>query len=106
MAASKALRSDSKAEIASKTRQFDLVPLESFDSTKFPTNAEVLRRIFYFQDLSKNQPVKSIIDQVFAEMEDIYKRGLAIERSTKHHKNCKDQIYKLFQDTRRERKGP
>ena len=95
---SKALRSDSKAEIASKTRQFGLVPLESFDSTKFPTNAEVLRRIFYFQDLSKNQPVKSIIDQVFAEMEDIYKRGLAIERSTKQPKNCKDQIYKLFQE--------
>ena len=84
---SKDLRSDSKAAIAAKTREFDLVPLESFDTSKFPTNADVLRRIFYLSDLSYKRPVKSIIDQVFTEMEDIYKRALAIERSTKQSKN-------------------
>ena len=42
----KDLRSDTKAAIAAKTREFDLVPLESFDTSKFPTNADVLRRFF------------------------------------------------------------
>ena len=40
---SKELRSESKLAIAARTRPFDLVPLESFDTTRFPTNAEVLR---------------------------------------------------------------
>ena len=31
-------------------------------------------------------------------MEDIYKRALAIERSTKQSKYCKDQIFNLFED--------
>ena len=53
---------------------------------------------FYLSDLSYKRPVKSIIDQVFTEMEDIYKRALAIERSTKQSKNCKDQIFNLFED--------
>ena len=94
----KDLRSDTKAAIAAKTREFDLVPLESFDTSKFPTNADVLRQIFYLSDLSYNRPVKSIIDEVFTEMEDIYKRALAIERSTKKDISCKDQIFNLFED--------
>ena len=41
------LRSDSAVEVASTTRAFNLVPLNSFDTSKFPTNSEVLKRIFF-----------------------------------------------------------
>ena len=94
------LRSDSKIQVASTTRQFDLVPLDSFNSSMFPTNAEVLRRIFYLSDLSNTRSIASIVDQVFTEMKDIYSRGLAIERPTKHEKNCKEQLCKLHKDFR------
>ena len=40
------LRSDSAVEMASNTRTFNLVPLNSFETSMFPTNSEVLRRIF------------------------------------------------------------
>ena len=94
------LRSDSKIQVASTTRQFDLVPLDSFNSSMFPTNAEVLRRIFYLSDLSNTRSIASIVDQVFTEMKDIYSRGLAIERPTKHEKNCKEQLCKLHKEFR------
>ena len=99
------LRSISKAEESSMsttvnltTRQFNLVPLDSFDTTKFPTNSEVLRRIFYISDFSKKRSISSIADQVFTEMEDIYRRALAIERPTKQAKNCKAQMCKLHDE--------
>ena len=95
---SKELRSESKAAIAARTRPFDLVPLESFDTTRFPTNAEVLRRIFFLSDLSNSTPLKSKFDFVFNEMEDIYKKALAIQRSTKQKLHCIDQFSILYQD--------
>ena len=48
-----------------------------------PTNGEVLRRIFFLSDEKKSRSIKSKAEQVFKEVEDIYKRALAIERSTK-----------------------
>ena len=42
--------------------------------------------------------LKSVVDEVFNEIEDIYKRALAIDRATKQPKNCNDQICKLHKD--------
>ena len=96
------LRSDSAVEVASTTRAFNLVPLNSFDTSKFPTNSEVLRRIFFLLDLSKpkSRPINSIADQIFKEMENIYIKALAIEKSTKQPSFCKAQICKLYEDFR------
>ena len=44
----KSLRSDSQT--TTKTREFDLIPLDHFNTTMLPTNGEVLRRIFFLSD--------------------------------------------------------
>ena len=94
----KSLRSGSK--VALKTREFNLIPLDCFNPAMLPTNGEVLRRCFFLQDETKSRSIKSIAEQVFHEMEDIYKRAFAIERSTKQGKNCIEQICKLHEDYR------
>ena len=94
----KSLRSGSKVTL--KTREFNLIPLDCFNPAMLPTNGEVLRRCFFLQDETKSRSIKSIAEQVFHEMEDIYKRAFAIERSTKQGKNCIEQICKLHEDYR------
>ena len=94
---SQVLRSESESETKTKIRQFNLIPLDEFNPLMFPTNAEVLRRMFFLSDEKKSRSKKSIADQVFKEMEVIYKKALAIERSTKKDFICVKQIEKLHE---------
>ena len=75
-------------------RGIALVPLPEFDGLKIPTNAEVLRRIFFLRDESHSRSMKSICENVFSEIEEICQRALAIPKPTKQAKNCE----KIFQD--------
>ena len=77
-------------------RGIELVPLEKFEGNQIPTNAEVLRRIFFLRDQSEKRPVKDIAEQVFSDLEEICGRALAIEKPTKQAKNSLKIIQDLY----------
>ena len=81
-------------------RGIELVPIEKFDGNQIPTNAEVLRRLFFLRDQSSTKPVKSIAEVVFWELEEICGRALSIEKPTKQAKNSVKIIQDLYDSFR------
>ena len=81
-------------------RGIELVPLEKFDGNQIPTNAEVLRRLFFLREKSSKKPFKDIAEIVFWELEEICGRALAIDKPIKQAKNAIKIMHDLYENFR------
>ena len=86
--------------IPSTIRTFDsmtLKPIEKFDGSQFPTNAQVLERIFYEKDFSDplmNRPTKDVIADIYPEIESIYAK---LPCPMKRKDKCLEKMLKLYE---------
>ena len=85
------LRSDS-------VKSFGQIPLQSFDTSRFPTRSNVLCRFIFERELSKQRTKNDIAKQIYLELLDIYQKGLAIPKPTIFQPYAEKQIAGLFDD--------
>ena len=73
-----------------------LVPLQKFAGNKLPTKSQVLQRIFHLIDSSPpTTAIKSISEDIFLEIEPIYKKAFALPKSTMSKVSCVATFTKL-----------
>ena len=86
-----ALRSDS-------VKAFGQIPLQSFDTSRFPTRSNVLCRFIFERELSKQRTKNNIAQQIYSELLNIYQKGLDIEKPTIATFRAEKQIVILYDD--------
>ena len=86
------------AHEAPKIMAFGQTPLPSFDTSCFPTRSNVLCKFLFERELSKQRSKKDISKQIYAELVEIYNKGLDIPKPTKTFPVCENQIIKLYDD--------
>ena len=59
-----------------KTRLFDLTPLDCFNGVNIPTNRDVLRRFFHIKDNAAQHTLKNneISKQIYTELQGLYNK--------------------------------
>ena len=82
------LRSDSHAADESSTKEFGVKPLESFNTTQFPTNFDVLCRYLFERNKAPQKLLKSIASEIYYELLSIYQKGIDIPKPTKMNYFC------------------
>ena len=76
-----------------------LTPIAAFDGKRLPSNSEVLQRLFYVkdQDLTCNKSTRSLIDQIFPEIEALYAK---VPCPMKRKDSCLTKIQNLYEKWR------